>query len=297
MKILKKLGLLAAVAGLLGAGAAVLGSSPSVGVKATGDVPSSTETEPSIARIWLNRNGHWERENDKWQLVVGENPIESSDAIRFRWDHQLDGTAPVYLVYFDVPVSQLIDGSTIAFKSSSIDEAGETIEGATIEVKYNAGDNAQVYYPYEDKEDNNIWKVSQGIAAQDWDGTKESQKIEASEVAKYVLAPYGSCSTDKNVGVGALDKLINTWIHTNEDVWYLKGDLGGNTITEWNGTEVDAYVKYQQMEATYSTISNSEGANDSAVPATIAGFFVVIGIAAVGGLTGAIIYRRRRTAE
>lgn len=289
MKILKKLGLLAAVAGLLGAGAAVLGNSPSVGVKAEGDVPSA-ETEPSIARIWLNRSGHWEDADSKWQLVVGDNTvIDSSPAIRFRYDHQDDGTAAVNLVYFDVDVSQLIDGSTITFQSFWMEN-----DGATIPVEYHAGDNAEVYYPYQE---NNEWKVARGIAAQDWDGTKESQKIEASEVAKYVLAPYGSCSTDKNVGVGALDKLINTWIHTNEDVWYLKGDLGGKTITEWNGTEVDAYVKYQQMEATYSTISNSEGANDSAVPATIAGFFVVIGIAAVGGLTGAIIYRRRRTAE
>lgn len=290
MKILKKLGLLAAVAGLLGAGAAVLGSSPSVGVKAEGDVPSA-ETEPSVARIWLNRNSHYEDADSKWQLVVGDNNvIDSSEAIRFRWDHQEDGTAAVYLVYFDVDVSQLIDGSTITFQSFYMEDPG-----ASIPVEYNAGDNAKVYYPYLDE--NNEWKVSQGIAAQGWDGTKESQKILASEVARYVLAPYGSCSTDKNVGVGALDTLINTWIHTNEGAWYLNGDLGGNTITEWNGREVDAWVKYQQMEATYSTMSNSEGANDSAVPATIAGFFVVIGIAAVGGLTGAIIYRRRRTAE
>ena len=162
-----------------------------------------------------------------------------------------------WLAYYDVPKADLIGAHMQFIRHEPTGVHAQTFndsrEGGEANV-YAAGDNAEIYYLWDDGT-----QFGRGsLAAQ--------EQIVPVANLKLVFEGYFSCAEDMDNGYLNWGKVKSTWItYTDEEGgehWRTQGDLTELVLKDFDteadyatgnrNKEIDAWTKYQMMEALYN---------------------------------------------
>ena len=209
-----------------------------------------------MLRIWVDRGlaaheqgylmlHYWKDGVDAKTLAAGYTAMTSVDEV----DH--------WLAYYDVPKADLVGAHMQFIRHESTGVYAQTFndsrEGGEANV-YAAGDNAEIYYLWE-----NGTQFGRGSLA-------SQESIVPVANLKLVLEGYFSCAEDMDNGYLNWGKVKSTWItYTDEEGdehWRTAGDLTDLTLNDFDteadyatgnrNKEIDAWAKYQMMEALYN---------------------------------------------
>ena len=267
--------------------------------------PFTSET----LRIWVDRGSfesgytllhYWNGEDVDVRVgPSGYAPIQDKDLAD-------DKDNPTWLAYYDVNKNivgchvQFIrfDGACVYANTFNHNEFGE-------ENVYTSGDNAQIYFLWEDGEDEN---------KQYFFSLGSLDSIEYSvpaENLKPVFEGYFSCRSDADNGYGNWDRFVSTWIkYTDGDGvehWRTAGDLSGVMLDDFanesdyetgtRGKEISAWDKYQMMEGLYNQANNQSNSlsivNPNDNTTTIIIVVSVVSALTICGLCFYVIKRRK----
>ena len=209
-----------------------------------------------MLRIWVDRGlaaheqgylmlHYWKDGVDAKTLAVGYTPMTRVDEV----DH--------WLAYYDVPKADLVGAHMQFIRHESTGVYAQTFndsrEGGETNV-YAAGDNAEIYYLWE-----NGTQFGRGSLA------TQEQIVPVANL-KLVFEGYFSCAEDMDNGYLNWGKVKSTWItYTDEEGiehWRTQGDLTELVLKDFDteadyatgnrNKEIDAWTKYQMMEALYN---------------------------------------------
>lgn len=208
-----------------------------------------------MLRIWVDRGlaaheqgylmlHYWKDGVDAKTLAAGYTAMTRVDEV----DH--------WLAYYDVPKADLVGAHMQFIRHESTGVWAQTFndsrEGGEANV-YAAGDNAEIYYLWE-----NGTQFARGSLA-------SQESIVPVANLKLVFEGYFSCAEDMDNGYLNWGKVKSTWItYTDEEGaehWRTAGDLTDLPLNDFDteadyatgnrNKEIDAWTKYQMMEALY----------------------------------------------
>lgn len=166
-------------------------------------------------------------------------------------------TTGKWMAYYDVAKADLRDAHMQFIRHEStgvyVQTFNDSREGGETNV-YAAGDNAEIYY---------LWNDGTQFGR---DSLAEQEQIVPVANLKLVFEGYFSCAEDMDNGYLNWGKVKSTWItYTDEEGiehWRTQGDLSDLVLNDFDteadyatGTrnkEIDAWTKYQMMEALYN---------------------------------------------
>ena len=209
-----------------------------------------------MLRIWVDRGlaaheqgylmlHYWKDGVDAKTLPVGYTPMTKINE------------AEHWLAYYDVPKADLVGAHMQFIRHDSTGVHAQTFndsrEGGEANV-YVAGDNAEIYYLWE-----NGTQFGRGSLA-------SQESIVPVANLKLVLEGYFSCAEDMDNGYLNWGKVKSTWItYTDEEGaehWRTAGELSELVLNDFDteadyatgnrNKEIDAWTKYQMMEALYN---------------------------------------------
>lgn len=209
-----------------------------------------------MLRIWVDRGlaaheqgylmlHYWKDGVDAKTLPVGYTPMTKINE------------AEHWLAYYDVPKADLVGAHMQFIRHDSTGVHAQTFndsrEGGEENV-YAAGDNAEIYYLWE-----NGTQFGRGSLA-------SQESIVPVANLKLVLEGYFSCAEDMDNGYLNWGKVKSTWItYTDEEGaehWRTAGELSELVLNDFDteadyatgnrNKKIDAWTKYQMMEALYN---------------------------------------------
>ena len=241
----------------------------------------------AYARLWYSQGGHY-ASGYLHTLHYWKDGVDA-EVLPTEWVVFGPENNKQYLTYFDVKLDDLL-GANIQFKIYDNTTGAYQVSTITNEgTIYNTGNNAHIYYLYDDA---GQWHYSND------GGLNDGVQVKGEQLAK-VFEAYYTCKNDADNGFAKIETLISTW-HvegaTGLDSATINDYANGDTsYTSDRNNTILVKDKISAMEGQYALTNASSPAFYSSITSdsqTI--IIVVIALTAFASIVALVVYSIRR---